>query len=64
MSAFIKPTRVRARVKELNRRVSRGFLAALDCYVAEKIEAACKVHNGGRITLNREVAAMVFGKIR
>lgn len=64
MSAFIKPTKVKARCKELGKRVGRGFLAALDLYVAEKIDAACKTHNGGRITLDREVAAVVFGKIR
>lgn len=64
MSAYIKPSKVRARVKEYGRRCGRGFLAALDLYVAEKIDAACRTHNGGRITIDREVAAIVFGKIR
>jgi len=64
MSVYIKPTKVRQRCKELGRRMGRGFAAALDLYVAEKIEAACKQHNGGRITLDRELAALVFGKIR
>ena len=64
MSVFIRPTKVRARAKELGKRVGRGFIAALDLYIDEKIQAACRTHNGGRKTLDRDVAAMVFGKIR
>ncbi len=63
-TAYIKPTKIRELVKSRGKRVGRGFLAALDLFVSEKVEAACRVHNGGRITLDRDVAALVFGKIR
>ncbi len=64
MSAYIKPGSVRKLVKECGKRVGRSFIAELDARVAEKIEAACRVHNGGRKTLDRDVVLMVFGKIR
>ncbi len=64
MSVYIKPTKVRARCKDLGKRAGRGFIAALDFYIAEKIEAACRTFNGGRKTLDREVAGLIFGKYR
>jgi hypothetical protein len=64
MSAYIKTGKVRAFVKSQGKRVGRDFLHALDVFVSEKLEAACRQHNGGRMTINREVAMVVFGKIR
>jgi hypothetical protein len=41
------------------KRVGKDFLAALDSFVARKVEAACTVKNGTKITLDNDVAAYV-----
>jgi hypothetical protein len=64
MSAYLKSGKIRQLVKSKGRRLGKDFLHALDVHVAEKIEAACRQHNGGRITLDRDVAALVLGKIK
>jgi hypothetical protein len=61
---FVRPTLIRRRCKELGKRVGRGFIHALDLIVAEKIEAACRSHNGGRKTLDRQLALYVFGRFK
>lgn len=38
------------------KRVSAGFLAAVELAIHTRILAACKMHNGGRKTIDREVA--------
>ncbi len=56
---FIRPSVVRKFLKEKERRVSPSFLYALDAFVQKKLDEAAKVHNGGKKTLDAEVAGFV-----
>lgn len=56
---FIRPSVVRKYLKEKERRVSPSFLYALDGFIQAKLDQAAKVHNGGKKTLDVEVAAFV-----
>lgn len=42
--------------QEYGKRVGKDFLLAVDSMVKKKIDRACKVHNGGKKTLNGVVA--------
>ena len=50
-------------VKEIakthNKRVSGEFIKILDDFVIRTIESACNIHNGGKITLDAEVAGFI-----
>jgi hypothetical protein len=54
---YIKASLVRKVVKEHGKRVSKGYLTALDRHVYEKILKAVAVHNGGKKTLDTAVAS-------
>lgn len=56
---LIKASLVRKLAKQEGRRISKQFLVLLDDYIRMKIQQACRVHNGGRITLNAEIAGLV-----
>lgn len=56
-------SKVRAIAKAHGKRVSKEFLAELDRRVTNKIVAACKTHNGGRVTLDATICAMTFGGV-
>jgi hypothetical protein len=56
---FVRPSVVRKYLKEKERRVSPSFLYALDAFIQSKLDQAAKVHNGGKKTLDSEVAAFV-----
>jgi hypothetical protein len=56
---YIRIAAVKARAKEHGKRCSAEYLLALDDLVRSKIEAACRVHNGGRKTLDATVAGHV-----
>ena len=57
--AIVSKKLVREIAKENNRRVSPAFITALETHVEELIKKACRVHNGGRTTLDAEVATWV-----
>lgn len=56
---FLRPSVVRKYLKEKGRRVSPSFLFALDAFIQKKLDEAVKVHNGGKVTLDAEVAGFV-----
>lgn len=56
---FIKPSQVKRYIREHDRRVSAAFIQLLDDFVRSKIDEAVVQHNGGRRTLDAEVAAFV-----
>jgi hypothetical protein len=45
--------------KSHNKRVSKQFIEILDGFVTRKIEAACKVHNGSKKTIDEQVAGFI-----
>ncbi len=49
---YIKPSTVRKLAAETGHRVGRDFLLTLDAWVEEKVKSCCRLHNGGRKTLN------------
>ena len=58
---YIKAAAVRKLIKSHGKRTAAEFLASLDRYVQEKVEVACKEHNGGKKTLDAAVAGYIFG---
>ena len=47
--------------KASGQRVGKDFLAAWDRFTRQKLESCVAYHNGGRVTLDAEVVAMVCG---
>lgn len=58
---YLNQSAVRKLVKENGKRSSAEFLMALDDLVRSRVNAACKVHNGGRATLDASVLGHVSG---
>jgi hypothetical protein len=58
---IINQMQIRKRAKEHGRRVSMSYLMALNSLLERKIEESCRVHNGGKITLDDSVVSHVFG---
>jgi hypothetical protein len=56
---FINRAAIRKLVKTKGRRVGADFLAAIDSFVARKVEIACTVKNGTKVTLDADVAVYV-----
>jgi hypothetical protein len=56
---YVRSSKVRKAVNRMGRRVSKSFIHALDVFVERKIEAACRAHNGGKKTLDSEIAVYV-----
>lgn len=56
---FVRSSKIRQAANRQGRRVSKSFIHALDAFVQRKIEAACRAHNGGKKTLDFEIAAYV-----
>lgn len=56
---FIVVSNVKKMVKAKGRRCGHDFLAALDNFIARKVEVACSVKNGGKVTLDADVAVYV-----
>jgi len=61
---LIVVSKAKARAKAKGRRLGSDFLGLLDQFVAERIDAACEVHDGGRVTLGATVAGYVGIKPR
>lgn len=60
---FVRPSVVRKYLKEKGRRVSPSFIYALDGFIQKKLDQAVAVHNGGKKTVDVEVAAFVGIKL-
>lgn len=56
METLIKASIVKKMVKASGKRTSGQFLEALNAHVNKKVEAAIQCHNGGKKTLDHEVA--------
>ena len=59
---LIKPSAIKRIVKEKGKRTGSDFLESLNNMVHSKIASAVQIHNGGKKTLDREVAVLVGGK--
>lgn len=59
---YLVVSNVKSKVKQYGKRVGQDFLAVLDAAIDEKLASACQLHNGGKITLDASVAALIFGK--
>jgi hypothetical protein len=59
---ILKKSEVRALIRAHGKRAKPEFIEAVSRYTVEKIEAACRQHNGGAKTLDAFIAAHVFGK--
>jgi hypothetical protein len=53
---YIVESKVKKLIREQGKIPGKEFLLALDIFVAVKIKQACKVHNGGKKTLDATVA--------
>lgn len=56
---FVNVSAIKKRARGHGRRVGKEFLLALDDWIATKIDAACQVHNGGKVTLDSTIASYV-----
>lgn len=56
---LLNAKQVRMLAKEHGKRTGGDFLLQLDQHVNKLVVAACAVHNGGKQTLDRTVAAHV-----
>jgi hypothetical protein len=57
---LIAKSHVKRKVHALGRRATPGFIDGLNDHVHYIIERCAKQHNGGRITLDRELLAILF----
>lgn len=56
---YLNAKQIRLLAKEHNKRTGGDFLMQLDQHIHKIVVAACAVHNGGKQTLDRTVAAHV-----
>ena len=56
---YIKPSKIRAKIRTGGRRVGKDFLHALDAFIDHKLEVALRVQNGGKKTLDADVAVYI-----
>ena len=59
---YLQVSKVRATVNENGKQLSEEFLLALDDLVRRRINAACRVHKGGRKRLDASVLGFVDGR--
>lgn len=58
---YIKPAAVKKLIKSHGKRTSKDFIEALDRYVERAVLRATAEHNGGKKTIDADVAAYVLG---
>ncbi len=56
---YLNVSNIKKLAKEQNKRVGKDFLNSLDVFIYEKILKACRVHNGGKKTLDSDVASYI-----
>ena len=54
---LLKPSTIKEIIKQSGKRSSKEFLQALNMHVHKKLQSAIACHNGGKKTLDQEVAA-------
>ena len=54
---LIKPAGVKAIAKAAGKRVGKDYIVLLEEHIRRKVEAACRVHNGGKKTVDSSIAA-------
>jgi len=59
---ILKISEVRKIIRAHGKRVKPSALEALNRYTTERLEAACRQHNGGAKTIDEFVIAHAFGK--
>lgn len=59
-SMLIRESHIKRLAHEHQRRVSPGFIAALNEHVHYVLNKSCNQHNGGRVTLDRELLTLLF----
>lgn len=59
---YVRASAVRSIARDAGKRVSPEFLLALDDHVRSRLNAACRVHNGGKKTLDATVLGFVTGR--
>jgi len=55
MDKMIKEYKVRDMAHQFNKRASKGFVEELDILVRVLVKKCCNTHNGGKVTLDREL---------
>lgn len=63
MAKYIVVNAVKKEAKLAGKRVGKDFISRLDAHVDSLVQKACKTYNGGRKTLDLEVAAYVGAKL-
>ena len=58
---YLKPAAVKKLIKSHGKRTSKDFIEALDRYVERAVLRAVAEHNGGKKTIDADVAAYVLG---
>ncbi|MBE0571968.1 MAG: hypothetical protein IH618_10530 [Ignavibacteriaceae bacterium] len=56
---YLNQSQVRKLANKHNRRVGKDFLVMLDAMIERKVIQACKTHNGGKKTLDQDIAIYI-----
>jgi hypothetical protein len=56
---YLNVSNIKKTAKQNDKRVSKAFLLHLDAHIESILIKACKVHNGGRKTLNPELLPFI-----
>lgn len=56
---YVVVSNVKKLARAKGKRVGKDFLAALDSFIARKVELAALVQNGGKVTIDADVAVYV-----
>jgi hypothetical protein len=54
---LIKKAGIKQIAKATGKRVGKDYLVLLEEHIRRKVEAACRVHNGGKKTIDASIAA-------
>ena len=61
--SFLNKKAVKELCQKKGRRAGKDFIDRLDYTVERMVEEACKIHNGGKVTLDNEVASYAGLKV-
>lgn len=56
---YVIESHARALANQLGKRAGKDFLFALDVHIERMIKKACETHNGGKKTLDKDVATYI-----
>jgi len=60
---YINISKVKQFCKTKNRRVGADFTFALNAFIQDRLNKACEIKNGGKITLDGDVARFIGFKV-